>query len=275
MTQNAKDYEQMAKVIQYLCQHYSDQPSLEKLARIAGLSQHHFHRKFANWVGVTPKSFLQYMIYDNAKQMLGEGRSVLDVTNELGFSSPSRLHDLCVTLDAASPGEIKSGGAGLVISYGYGFTPFGECFIAASSRGVMQLVFIGQNERDAAVVNLQNEWSGAVLKYDAQLAAIIIDQLFNHDNETQSLRAYVKATKFQIRVWRALLAVPPGRLISYGQLAESIGQPSASRAVGSAVGKNPIACLIPCHRVIRGTGLFGEYRWGQNRKQLMIAIESI
>lgn len=276
MKRYSNDYEQMAKVINYLSEHYQQQPSLAKLAKVAGLSEFHFQRKFADWVGVTPKSFLQYLTYDNAKTMLAEGQSVLQVTNSVGLSGASRLHDLCVTLDSVSPGEIKRAGEGLVIEYGFAFSPFGECMVASSSRGIMQIKFLSPEEQEKTVTELQTEWLHAELQHNDQIALLLIQRLFNQqDNKVKPLRAYVKGTKFQLRVWSALLKIPPGKLSSYGELAKQIGQPTAARAVGSAVGKNPLAYLIPCHRVIRETGLFGDYRWGLSRKRMIIACESI
>ncbi len=274
MNDDSNDYRQMADVIDYINKHFVNQPSLETLASIAGLSPHHFHHKFTAWVGVTPKSFLQYLTFENARDMLGEGKSVLDVTHDVGLSSASRLHDLCVSIEAASPGEIKAAGAGLLIDYGFGFTPFGKCLVASSSRGIVHFVFVDPGQEANAIIDLKSEWSNAKFTNNEALADDLVSQLFNYDNNRAiSLRAFVKGTKFQIRVWNALLNIAPGRLLSYGQLADRIGQPTASRAVGSAIGKNPLAYLIPCHRVIRATGHFGEYRWGAGRKRLMIAYE--
>lgn len=275
MNYTSNDYEQMANVIDYLSQHYLEQPSLDKLAGIAGLSMHHFQRKFTAWVGITPKSFLQCLTYEDAKELLDQGKSVLEVTNSVGLSSPSRLHDLCLTLEAVSPGEIKCGGKGLLINYGFGPSPFGQCFIANSKRGVVHLSFLGFRSKEQAIAELKSEWPNADFSQDNQIAMNYIQKIFNHDGSSQtSLRAFVRGTKFQLRVWNALLEVASGDLISYGQLAKNIGQATATRAVGTAVGKNPLAYLIPCHRVIRGTGAIGNYRWGNGRKRIMIAYES-
>ncbi len=276
MNVKANDYRQMAEVINYLAQHYSEQPSLEQMASVAKLSPHHFQRKFTAWAGVSPKSFIQYLTFNNAKEMLAKGNSVLDVTHELGLSSPSRLHDLCLTIEAASPGEIKRGGEGLSIGYGFGFSPFGECMIANSSRGIIKLVFVDGKNKEQSISDLESEWPQANVTHDDLIATNLIQNIFNIENdEALSLRAYIKGSKFQVSVWCALLKIAPGVLISYGQLAQNIGQPSASRAVGTAVGNNPLAFLIPCHRVILGTGVFGQYRWGSGRKHIMIAYEAI
>lgn len=276
MDVKANDYRQMAEVINYLSQHYAEQPSLEKMASVANLSPHHFQRKFTAWVGVTPKSFIQYLSFDNAKEMLAKGKSVLDVSHEIGLSSPSRLHDLCIKIESASPGEIKCGGEGLAIDYGFGFSPFGECLIASSPRGIVKLAFVDANYREQAANELLSEWPQANVRHNDQSAMNSIEKIFNYKNDQASpLSAFVKGTQFQLRVWSALLKIAPGELISYGQLAKNIDQPAASRAVGAAVANNPLAFLIPCHRVIRGTGVIGQYRWGSGRKRIMIAYESI
>lgn len=202
----------------------------------------------------------------------------MGVSHDSGLSGASRLHDLCVILEAASPGEIKRNGEGLDISYGFGFTPFGECLVATSARGIVHLSFVEDGQKKQAINSLRSHWPKASLFPDDLAALGVIQDIFKYDNNNQrsSIRAFVKGTKFQLCVWRALLQVTEGgKLVSYGQLAESIDRPNASRAVGSAVGKNPLAYLIPCHRVIRSTGVIGDYRWGQGRKRLMITYESI
>ncbi len=271
------NYRQMADVINYLNAHYTEQPSLEKLARVAGLSKHHFQRKFTAWTGVSPKSFIQYLTLESARGLLRQGDSVMSVAHRSGLSGASRLHDLCVTLEAASPGEIKRGGEGLEISYGFGFSPFGECLVANSARGIVFLAFVDDDQKKQAIHNLRTHWPKANLFPDDLAAMGVIQEIFDNDNNNQrsSIRAFVNGTKFQLRVWRALLQVPTGKLVTYGQLAENINQPGASRAVGSAVGKNSLAYLIPCHRVIRGTGVISNYRWGHGRKRLLITYESM
>ena len=192
---------------------------------------------------------------------------------DAGLSGPSRLHDLCVVLEAASPGEIKSGGAGLAITYGFGVSPFGKCLAGASTRGIVYLGFVDHGEQ-VALDEMQGRWPQANFIREDSVIHRLIEQVFRQQPDPDKpLRAYVKGTKFQLRVWRALLDLAPGRLVTYGQLAADIGQPSAARAVGSAVGANPLAYLIPCHRVIRNDGLAGGYRWGSGRKQILIASE--
>ena len=212
-----------------------------------------------------------------AHQVLNQGGSILDVAYSTGLSGASRLHDLCVSLEAASPGEIKRGGEGLEIAYGFGFSPFGECMVATTLRGIIHLAFVIDGEREQNIYDLQSRWPNARLYFNNHSATKVIQHIFKNDNNDQrsSLRAYVKGTKFQLRVWRALLKILPGQLVTYGYLAERIGQPNAARAVGSAIGKNPLAYLIPCHRVICSTGAIGHYHWGQGRKRFMITYESM
>ncbi|MBF8269810.1 MAG: methylated DNA-protein cysteine methyltransferase [Gammaproteobacteria bacterium] len=263
----------MEAIIHYLNDHYTKQPSLDALAAAAGLSPGHFQRKFTAWVGVSPKAFLQHLTFRDARERLLHGESVDHAAWDAGLSGPSRLHDLCVVLEAASPGEIKRGGAGLTITYGYGQTPFGSCLLGTSARGIVQLSFVDRDEAET-LAGMQGRWPQAELVRNDRAIKPVIDQVFRHQAAPQqSLRAYVQGTKFQLRVWRALLEIPPGKLLSYGQLATSIGRPSAARAVGTAVGANPLAYLIPCHRVIRASGVIGGYRWGLGRKQIMIASE--
>jgi len=268
------DYQKMANIIEYLATHSSDQTSLTTLADMADLSPYYFQRKFTEWVGVSPKSYLQCLTLESARTLLIRNNSVVDVALDTGLSGPGRLHDLCVTLDAASPGEIKSGGAGLTVHYGFGLTPFGECLLAHSRRGICYLAFVNHHEHDLAIKALKDTWPGADLIYQDETAEKLITQIFNKQhNQHAPLRALVKGTNFQLQVWRALLKIPEGGLVTYGALASSIDRPRAARATGAAVGANTLAYLIPCHRVIRNTGVIGEYRWGSNRKRAIIACE--
>lgn len=271
------DYERVASVIRYLDEHQSEQPDLTELARQAGLSLFHFHRLFSNWAGVTPKDFLQCLTLAQVKESLRNGASVLESALNAGLSGPGRLHDLCVNLEAASPGEMKSGGAQWTIDAGFAASPFGTCLIAESPRGICHLSFADDGDDDTAWAKLAEEWPNARLRRNDPAAARIARQIFTRSAERDSrvtLRAFVSGTAFQVRVWRALLEVPPGRFISYGRLAAAVGLPTAARAVGSAVGQNPLAYLIPCHRVIRETGVIGNYRWGRIRKRAIVAWES-
>ena len=271
------DYERIARVIRHLDACHAGQPDLASLAEIAGLSPFHFHRLFSAWAGITPKDFLQCLTLVHAKNLLYKGQSVLDAALGSGLSGPGRLHDLCVILEAASPGEVKSGGAGWTITAGFADSPFGRCLIGESPRGLCHLSFIDTEDDTAALDALREHWPRARLQRDDAAAARLADVIFEPPANRQprpALRAFVKGTAFQVQVWRALLQVPPGTLVSYGRLAAAIDKPAAARAVGTAVGHNPLAWLIPCHRVIRETGVIGEYRWGAVRKRAMMAWES-
>ena len=270
------DYERVAGVIRYLDQHHTAQPDLTELARGAGLSSFHFHRLFSTWAGVTPKDFLQCLTLEHVKALLRDGESVLDAALNVGLSGPGRLHDLCVTLEAASPGELKSEGAGTKISYGFANTPFGEALIAETTRGICHLSFINGQGRNEARELLSNQWPAAKLHRNDQRTEELSANIFTkppRDKPRPRLRAFVRGTSFQVQVWRALLRVPTGSLTTYGRLSTVIGQPNAARAVGSAVGANPIAFVIPCHRVIRETGALGHYHWDPIRKRAMIGWE--
>lgn len=269
------DFERIARVIRYLDEHHVEQPDLNALAEQLGLSPFHFHRLFSSWAGVTPKDFLQCLTVQHVKQSLREGKSVLQAALDAGLSGPGRAHDLCVTLEAATPGEMKSGGVQGEIVAGFAGSPFGKCLIAESPRGICHLAFVDEGKEKAAWTELEENWPQAALRRDDSAAGRLVKKIFARPTHGRPapLRAFVKGTPFQLRVWRALIQVPPGRLITYGDLATSIGKPTAARAVGSAVGSNCLAYLIPCHRVIRETGLIGEYRWGQLRKRALVAWE--
>ncbi len=269
------DYERVASVIRFLDQHHTEQPDLAALAKAAGLSSFHFHRLFSTWAGVTPKDFLQCLTLEHVKQLLRDGDNVFDAALNAGLSGSGRLHDLCVTLEAASPGEMKNGGAGIEVDYGFTATPFGEALIAETKRGVCNLSFVDRG-RNAAHEVLKAQWPNAKLRRDDARVAKVAAKIFTSDpvgKSNRRLRTFVRGTQFQLRVWRALLQVPAGSLTTYGRLAEAIGQSQAARAVGSAVGANPIAFIIPCHRVIRETGALGHYHWDPIRKRAIVGWE--
>jgi AraC family transcriptional regulator, regulatory protein of adaptative response / methylated-DNA-[protein]-cysteine methyltransferase len=270
------DYERIARVIRYVDAHHAEQPRLSVLAREAGLSMFHFHRLFSTWAGVTPKNFLQWLTFSRAEGLLRNGASVLGAALETGLSGPGRLHDLCVSMEAASPGEIQSGGAGWTITAGFGPSPFGDCLAAQSPRGVCHISFVDRNRKDSWD-NLKELWPNALWERDDAAIQKMLGGVFTKPDKSETrgpLKVFVKGTEFQLRVWRALLRIPAGQLTTYGQLASVVGAPAAARAVGSAVGSNELAWLIPCHRVIRQTGASGEYRWGAVRKRAMIAWEA-
>jgi AraC family transcriptional regulator of adaptative response/methylated-DNA-[protein]-cysteine methyltransferase len=271
------DYERIARVIRYLDEHHAEQPGLAELADGVGLTSFHFHRLFSAWAGVTPKDFLQCLTLAHARALLDQGETILDTALDAGLSGPGRLHDLCVSLESASPGEMKSRGAQWTIAAGFAESPFGTCLIAESPRGICHLSFVENGDQKAAWEGLQCDWRNAKLQRRDRSAIETARQIFTQPGERNShppLRALVSGTTFQIRVWRALLQLSPGQLTTYGRLATAVGNPAAARAVGTAVAQNPLAFLIPCHRVIRETGVVGNYRWGRIRKRVMLAWET-
>ncbi|YCM42919.1 methylated-DNA--[protein]-cysteine S-methyltransferase [Verrucomicrobiaceae bacterium 227] len=271
------DYERIAKIIRHLDECSEEQPGLDDLADLVGLSSYHFHRLFTRWAGVTPKAFLGCLTIEHAKELLRKGESVLDTSYESGLSGPGRLHDLCVQLEAASPGELKTGGEGWVIRYGLAESPFGAVLIAEGPRGICHLSFEETTDGDALSAELVRNWASANFERDDSFAGELARRIFNPEGESdraRPIKAFVQGTPMQVKVWRALLKIPAGTLTTYGELAELIEHPGAARATGSAVGANPLAYLIPCHRVIRKTGVMGGYRWSTLRKQAMIGRES-
>ena len=270
------EYERVARVIRFLGENHRDRPDLARLAEVAGLSPFHFHRLFAAWAGVTPKQFLQCLTVTHVKEILRAGTNVLDSALDAGLSGPGRLHDLCVTMEAASPGELKTGGEGWTVTAGFAESPFGGCLIAESPRGICHLSFVESGGGPAAWAALQGEWPRARIHRDDRAASQFAAGIFRHPGSIDpepALRVFVQGSAFQVRVWRALMRIPTGRLVSYGELAKTVGQPDAARAVGSAVARNAVAYLIPCHRVIRETGVVGGYRWGEVRKRAILGWE--
>jgi len=268
-------YPIIEKALIYLDANAHARPSLAEVAESVGLSEFHFQRLFTRWAGVSPKRFLQFQTLEHAKQLLSEPRSLLDVTYEAGLSSPGRLHDLFVTIDAVTPGEYKRGGEGLRIEFGVHETPFGDCLIATTERGLCGLSFIGAG--DDPYDDLRARWPNAMLVERPDTTQGIAALIFGTsapDIGAPPIRLHVRGTNFQLKVWEALLRIPPGGVSTYEQIAAAIGAPTASRAVGTAVGANPVAYLIPCHRVIRKTGAFGNYRWGAARKRAMLGWEA-
>jgi AraC family transcriptional regulator of adaptative response/methylated-DNA-[protein]-cysteine methyltransferase len=273
--QSSEDYLRIEQAILYLENHYKEQPSLEEVAASIGLSEYHFQRLFTRWAGVSPKRFLQFLTKEGAKELLSRSENLLDTTHQVGLSSLGRLHDLFVTTEAVTPGEYKTRGEGLTIRYGIHLTPFGKCLIGLTERGISHLGFVAGSEGEA-IDGLVNEWQEARMVEDYRSTAALVGPIFDLRYDTrirQPLTLHLRGTNFQIKVWEALLQIPAGSATTYGGLAQRIGQPNASRAVGSAVGHNPIAVLIPCHRVIRKVGDFGNYRYGELRKKALLARE--
>lgn len=273
MNTTLDDYQRIEQAILYLKEHAHEQPGLEEIARHLGLSEYHFQRLFTRWAGVSPKRFLQFLTKENAKRLLESSANLLDTTYEAGLSSPGRLHDLFVTCEAVTPGEYKHKGAGLSISYGFHASPFGECLLALTGRGVCHLSFVEDGQREAARRELQEMWLNADLREDPARSAPLAERIFGAVAGQPPLAIHLRGTNFQLKVWEALLRVPPGGAITYAGLAASLGQPGAARAVGNAVGRNPVAFLIPCHRVLRKVGEFGGYRYGPARKQAILGWE--
>ncbi|MBK8049969.1 MAG: methylated-DNA--[protein]-cysteine S-methyltransferase [Anaerolineales bacterium] len=275
----AADYALVADAIQYLELNQTEQPSLDELADHLHISPFHLQRVFKRWAGISPKRFLQYLTVEHAKALLAASHSVLDATYAAGLSSPSRLHDLFVTVEAMTPGEFKEGGQSLTIRYGIQPSPFGDCLLAMTDRGVCGLSFVNGDGIPAEVAQLRQSWPNARLVEDAAGTAGVAQRIFaapdlHMTQQPEPLRLLLTGTNFQIRVWEALLRIPSGAVTTYADVAAAIGQPSAARAVGSAVGANHIAYLIPCHRVIRKNGLVRDYRWGATRKKAMLGWES-
>lgn len=271
------DFERIADVIRYLDEHLTEQPDLATLADHAGLSPFHFHRLFSDWAAITPKHFLQCLTLSHVRERLREGKSLLDTAIGAGLSGPGRLHDLCVKLEAASPGEMKSGGHGWSIAFGFADSPFGKCLVGESPRGICHLAFVDSGDGLSEQAVLREHWPRAELQRNDAVAQRIAAQVFARPGRAgrrDTVRAYVRGTAFQVQVWRALLQVQHGTLVSYGQLAAALGKSTAARSVGTALGQNPLAYLIPCHRVIRETGVFSHYRWGRERKRAIVAWES-
>lgn len=272
-THTMSDYEKIARAIDYLRSHSQQQPTLAEVARQVNLSEFHFQRLFSRWAGVTPKRYLQALTLEHAKQLLQSPSSVFDASLELGLSGQSRLYDHFVQLEAVTPSEYKSQGEHLTIRYGYHTTPFGEVFIATTERGICQMDFVQTNAFEEPLARLQNSWPKAQLVADAVHTGRVLDTVFSGSSKNAPLSIWVKGTNFQINVWRALLQIQKGSLATYSQIANTLDNPKASRAVGTAIGANPIALVIPCHRVIRQSGELGGYRWGMTRKHAILVRE--
>lgn len=262
------DYDRIASAIHFINQRIYAQPGLEEIAAHVRLSPFHFQRLFSRWTGVSPKRFLQTLTLERGKQLLDTPRSLLEVADDIGLSSSSRLYDHFVQLEAVTPGDYKRKGQGLVIEYGVHPSPFGAFFIAVSGRGVCRAAFLDFSDLEQQVQALQQAWPLASLHHNPTNTHHVVAAMFGHDKTPQQpLSLYVPGTNFQIAVWRALLRIPAGIVTNYAQLAASLNRPRSARAVGNAIAANPVAYLIPCHRVIRQTGAVGKYHWGETRKQ--------
>ncbi|MFQ5936328.1 MAG: methylated-DNA--[protein]-cysteine S-methyltransferase [Acidiferrobacterales bacterium] len=275
----SRDYSRIATALGYLAHHYTAQPELSELARHVGLSEYHLQRLFTRWVGVSPKKFLQYVTLEQTKRSLASAVSVLDASLAAGLSGPGRLHDLFVTCEAVTPGEYKLRGKGLTIRYGFHPSPFGECLLMLTDRGVCGLAFVADGERSEALAYQSRGWENARILHAQRETQQYIKHIFSPPKvparKEPPLRLLVRGTPFQLKVWEALLKVPLGSLTTYDGLARGLGyRRGGNRAIGQAVGSNLIGYLIPCHRVIRKSGLIGGYRWGVERKLAILGWEA-
>ena len=276
MQPNLEDYNRIEKAILFLEENYHRQPELREVAQSVNLSEFHFQRLFRRWAGISPKRFVQFLTVEHAKKLLGEAHSVLDATYDAGLSSPGRLHDLFVNIEAMTPGEFKARGAGLHINYGYHANPFGECLLCVTDRGICGLGFVDEGGRAQLLRDFKSRWPHARWEENARVTQPYINRIFSGENRNgaRPITLLLRGTNFQIKVWEALLRIPMGTVVPYEDLAVKVCSARAARAVGGAVGKNPIAFLIPCHRVIRKAGGIGGYHWGTARKRAMLAWEA-
>ena len=268
----SQHYKLIEQAIQYIEANVQRQPELEEIASAIGLSEYHFQRLFTNWTGVSPKRFMQFLTKEHAKQLLNQSENLLETTHKVGLSSLGRLHDLFVNTEAVTPGEYKSGGAGLTIRYGIHPSPFGKVLIATTERGICNLSFVDVSE-GKVIDKLVEDWQQAEMVEDYKATAPLVTRIFSDLSTDSPLKLHLRGTNFQIKVWEALLSIPSGALTTYEHIAKQVGSPKAVRAVGTAVGHNPIAYLIPCHRVIRKSGDFGNYLYGSARKKVILARE--
>ncbi len=272
--QEQTNYSRIADAIEYIRTNYKEQPSLDQVAEKVHLSPFHFQRLFAEWAGVSPKKFLQYISIQHAKELLNQQQpSLFDVASNIGLSSTSRLHDLFIKIEGMTPGEYKNRGANLSIQYSFSDTPFGKVIVASTANGICNLTFI-DNEQDG-FTQLQSVFSNAIYKHVINEMHENALRIFSMDwTQLKQIKLHLKGTDFQLKVWEALLKIPMGVLTTYGNIASKIDKPSASRAVGTAIGSNPIAFLIPCHRVVQASGNLGGYMWGTTRKTAIIGWET-
>jgi len=270
-----RHYRQMGRAIHFLSEHYLDQPTLDDAASVAGLSPFHFQRLFTRYVGISPKSFVGHLTLAHAKVELAAGASVLGAALDAGLSGPSRLHDLALKIEAMTPGEYARGGAGLTIDYGFHPCPFGMALFMATPSGLCGLAFSDEDDQAAALADMKARWPKAVFRENTERTAQFAQRTFGDEADKHApLTLHLLGTPWQIKVWEALLAIPEGRLTTYQTIARALKNEKASRAVGTAVGRNPISWLIPCHRVLGSDGALHGYHWGMVRKRAMLAVEA-
>ncbi len=293
---NSQDYQIVAQAIEYLSDNVSEQPNLDEIAAHVHLSKFHFQRLFKRWAGITPTQFLHYLTVEYAKERLAESQSIFNTSLDVGLSGAGRLHDLFVNIEAMTPGEYKNKGKGLEIHYGFHDTLFGRCLLAVTERGICALRFVSTGEDSAngdskngtsesvsnngsdefALAELRDEWPAARISENPLMTHPLVERIFNRtdDEAEQPLTLLVKGTNFQVNVWKALMAIPPGALVTYQSVADEMDKPKAVRAVASAVARNPIGYIIPCHRVISKAGKIHKYRWGEIRKKAIVGWEA-
>lgn len=270
----ARDYDVVRRVIEHISENYRDQPNLETLADLVGLSPFHLQKLFTRWAGLSPKGFLQCVTLDHARRLLEGDDSLLDVSYDLGLSGPGRLHDLMVSAEAMSPGSYKSRGQGVTIYYGFHDSPFGIALAMATERGLCGLAFADAGEEELAFADMARRWSQADFKAAPDKTEPFMRTIFSGSDTGQRLRVVLIGSDFEVRVWEALLSIPVGTATTYSSLADTIGRPTAARAVGAAVGRNPISFVVPCHRVIGKSGSLTGYHWGVTRKRAILGWEA-
>ncbi len=275
-SRSRRDYERIEKAIVFIETHFDRQPDLKEIAAHVNLSEFHFQRLFSSWVGISPKRFLQFLTKEYVKGLLSRSSNVLDAAYDAGLSGPGRLHDLFVACEAVTPGEFKSKGKGLVIDYGFHDSPFGRCLLARTGRGICWLVFLRDGDQVGLLAEFRNAWKNARLIENPADTRPLVVRIFDPSlwRRSNPIPVMIAGTNFQIKVWEALLRIPMGTVVSYEDIAISIGFPKAVRAVGNAVGKNPVSFIIPCHRVVRKTAEFGNYGGGPARKKAMLGWEA-
>jgi AraC family transcriptional regulator of adaptative response/methylated-DNA-[protein]-cysteine methyltransferase len=272
----AADYDVVRRAIGHIRKHWREQPEIDAIAEAAGVTPTELHHLFRRWAGLTPKAFLQALTLDGARQLLRDSASVLDATYEVGLSGPGRLHDLFVTHEAMSPGEWKSGGDGLTVRFGFHPSPFGKALVMATERGLAGLAFAEAGEEEASLADMKRRWPKASYVADPGRTAPIAQRIFDPREwrEDRPLRVVLIGTDWEVRVWEALLEIPMGKVATYSGIANKVCTPNAARAVGAAVGKNPVSFVVPCHRVIGKAGALTGYHWGITRKQAMLGWEA-
>lgn len=271
--EDTQAWRRIGQAILYLSRHYRSQPSLDEVAAVIGLSPFHFQREFTRFTGISPKRFAGFLTLAHAKKELAAGASVLAAALEAGLSGPSRLHDLCLKIEAMTPGDYAKAGAGVAIEYGFHPGPFGLALVLATGKGVCGLAFGDDGEEKKMLADMKARWPKAAYRENHDRGGDIIRRIFAPSPQGD-ISLHLMGTPWQIKVWEALLAIPPGKIVSYRDVAEKVASPSAARAAGAAIGRNPISWIIPCHRVLAASGALTGYHWGMERKRAMLALEA-